>query len=96
MKASWGAGQVAELDLQFHELLVRFANHKRLLSCWRTLLGQLRLMMVSHNLRDRRSLPRTIQNHMQLLNLIKARDESGAVAHVERSGDVYRVQVLAK
>jgi DNA-binding GntR family transcriptional regulator len=96
MKGSWGAGQVAELDLQFHELLVRFANHQRLHSCWQTLLGQLRLMMISHNLRDRRSLTRTIENHKTLIRLIKARDEASAVAHVERSGDVYRVQVLSE
>jgi DNA-binding GntR family transcriptional regulator len=96
MKSSWGAGQVAELDLQFHELLIRFANHKRLHSCWQSLLGQLRLLMISHNLRDRRSLARTVRNHMELINLIKARDESRAVAHVERSGDVYRVQVLTE
>jgi DNA-binding GntR family transcriptional regulator len=96
MKASWSAGEVAELDLQFHELLVRFSNHKRLLSCWQTLLGQLRLMMVSHNLRDRRSLARTVRNHMQLLNFIKARDECAAIAHVEQSGDVYRLQVLTE
>jgi len=96
MKGSRGAGQVAELDLRFHELLVRFANHQRLFSCWQTLLGQLRFLMISHNLRDRRSLTRTIQNHLALLRLIKARDERRAVAHVERSGDVYRLQVLTE
>jgi DNA-binding GntR family transcriptional regulator len=96
MRGSCGAGHVAESDLKFHELLVRFANHQRLYSCWQTLLGQLRFLMISHNLRDRRSLKRTIQNHRELLSLIKARDERRAVAHVERSGDVYRLQVLTE
>jgi DNA-binding GntR family transcriptional regulator len=96
MAASHGPGQAAELDLQFHELLVRFANHRRLLACWRTLLSQLKLLMVSHNLRDRRSLEKTIQNHRQLLRLIRAGDEGRALAHAERSNNVYRVQVLSE
>ncbi|HEV3260688.1 MAG TPA: GntR family transcriptional regulator [Gemmataceae bacterium] len=94
MTGSWGAGQVAELDLQFHELLVGFANHARLLSCWHTLLSQLKLLLVHHNLRDPRSLQKTVQNHRELLRLIKARDECRAVAHLERSGAVYRLEVL--
>jgi DNA-binding GntR family transcriptional regulator len=96
MQASSGAAQIAELDLQFHELLVRFAGHHRLLSCWQTLLSQLKLLLVSHNLRDRRSLQKTVQVHRQLIKLIKARDESRAVAHLERSGSVYRLQVLSE
>ncbi len=96
MQASSGPGQIAELDLQFHELLVRFAGHQRLLSCWQTLLAQLKLLLVSHNLRDRRSLQKTVQVHRQLVRLIKARNESRAVALLERSGNVYRLQVLSE
>jgi len=96
MAHTWGAGQVAELDLQFHELLVRFANHERLLACWQTLLGQLKLLLVHHNLRDPRSLQKTVENHRELLRLIQARDESRAVAHLERSSAVYRLQALAE
>src|SRR5437763_11295938 len=44
LTCGWGAGQVAELDLRFHELLVRFAGHQRLLSCWQTLYSQLKLL----------------------------------------------------
>jgi DNA-binding GntR family transcriptional regulator len=96
MKASSGPGPVADLDLQFHEMLVRFANHKRLLSCWQTLRSQLKLLLVSHNRRDPRSLERTVQNHRELIRLIKARDDAGALDHVQQSGDVYRVQLLSE
>jgi DNA-binding GntR family transcriptional regulator len=96
MKASWGPDKVAELDLEFHELLVRFADHKRLLNCWRALLSQLKLLLVGHNLRDRTSLQKTIQNHAELINLIKARDESRAVVHIERSNNVYRLHALSE
>jgi DNA-binding GntR family transcriptional regulator len=96
MKASSGPGPAADLDLQFHEMLVRFANHKRLLSCWQTLRSQLKLLLVGHNRRDPRSLERTVQNHRELIRLIKARDETGALDHVRQSGDVYRLQLLSE
>jgi DNA-binding GntR family transcriptional regulator len=93
MQAS-GAGKVADLDLQFHELLMRFANHKRLYACWQTLKTQIKLLMVGHNLRARHARQRTVDNHRQLLRFIEARDEACAVAHVERYSDVYRLQPL--
>jgi DNA-binding GntR family transcriptional regulator len=95
LEASRGAGRVAELDLEFHEMLVRFANHRRLLACWLTLLGPLKLLLLDHNLRDRDSRGKTVRDHRQLLRLIRAGDEAGAVAHVEHGGDVYRLQVLS-
>jgi DNA-binding GntR family transcriptional regulator len=94
MTHTWGPGQVAELDLRFHELLVRLANHERLLSCWHTLFSQLKLLLVHHNLREPRSLHKTIENHRELMALIKARDEQRAIAHLEQSGNVYRLEAL--
>jgi DNA-binding GntR family transcriptional regulator len=96
MTHSWGPGEVAELDLRFHELLVRFAGHERLLSCWHTLLSQLKLLLVHHNLREPRSLQKTVKNHRQLMALIKARDGQRAVAYLEESGNVYRLQALSE
>ncbi len=96
MTHSWAPGQVAELDLRFHELLVRFANHERLLSCWHTLFSQLKLLLVHHNLREPRSLQKTIENHRELMALIKARDERRAIAHLEQSSNVYRLQALSE
>jgi len=96
MTHSWGAGQAAELDLRFHELLVRFANHQRLLSCWQTLFSQLKLLLVHHNLREPSSLQNTVQNHRQLMAYIKARDEQQAIALLEHSGNVYRLEALSE
>jgi len=94
MEATGTAGKIADLDLQFHELLVRFANHKRLYACWQTLKTQVKLLMVGHNLRTRRARQQTVDNHRQLLRWIQAHDEVRAVAHVERYSDVYRLQPL--
>jgi len=96
MKASAGADRVAELDLEFHELLVRFADHRRLLISWKALLSQLKLLLVSHNLRDRTSRQKTIQNHAQLIKLMKSGDESRAAEHIARSNNVYRVHAVSE
>jgi DNA-binding GntR family transcriptional regulator len=94
MQSSQRPEDTAELDLQFHEVLMRIADHKRLAACWQSLLGQLRLLLVHQHQRDRRSHQGTIRNHRALLQFLRARDEAGAVGHVERQVDVYRLQLL--
>jgi DNA-binding GntR family transcriptional regulator len=87
--------RLAELDLQFHETLIRFAGHKRLRACWRTLLTPLKLIMITHNLRNPRSPQGTVKHHRELLRHLRARDEAGAIAHLEQGHAVHRLQALA-
>jgi DNA-binding GntR family transcriptional regulator len=94
MQASQGPAQLAALDLEFHESLVRFADHKRLLAGWQALLGQLKILVVHHKMHNRHSLQSTTTDHRALLALLQAGDEAGAVAHIERQVAVYRVQLL--
>lgn len=89
MQASRGARDLAELDLDFHELLLRLAGHQRLLACWLSLRTQIKLLMVTHNLRDPRSARSTVANHKALLQLIEAGDGDGAAAHLEQGNLVY-------
>lgn len=89
MKAAAGAGALADLDLDFHELLVRLAGHKRLLACWQSLRTQIKLLLVTNNLRNPRSLRATVQDHEELLRRLEARDEAGAVAHLEQGNRVH-------
>jgi len=89
MQTTAGPVPVADLDLDFHELLLRLAGHKRLLSCWQSLRTQIKLLMVTYNLRNPRSPRTTIEDHKRLLQLIKARDEEGAAAHLQRGNLVY-------
>ncbi len=89
MRATAGAVPVADLDLDFHELLLRLAGHKRLLACWQTLRSQVKLLMVTRNLRIPDSPRRTVDNHKELIRLIEAGDVDGAVAHLEQANAVY-------
>ncbi len=94
MRASNDPARLAELDLQFHEAIVRAAGHKRLLACWQTLLTPLKLMMISHNRRDPRSPQGTVKHHRELLRLLRAGDMAAAAAHLERGHAVHRLQAL--
>ena len=87
-----GAGAQAELDLDFHELLLRLAGHQRLLASWQSLRTQIKLLMVSHNLLNPRSARSTMANHRELLQLIEAGDQQGAAAHLEQGNMVYFMQ----
>jgi DNA-binding GntR family transcriptional regulator len=91
MRGTAAPEDVADLDLQFHELLVRLAGHKRLLSCWQTLRTQIKLLMVTHNLRNPRSAKNTVENHKELLEILRAGDADAAVAHIKQANVAHLV-----
>jgi DNA-binding GntR family transcriptional regulator len=74
-KSARSAEQLAVLDLQFHEMLVRGANHGRLLAGWLNLRSQIRLLMVQRNLADSGSFQGTVRGHSELLKAIRKCDE---------------------
>jgi DNA-binding GntR family transcriptional regulator len=75
--------QLAQMDLEFHEGIVRAASHGRLLSNWLNLRWQIRLIMVQRNLTDADSRRGTVQGHQELLKAIRAGDADTAVAVLE-------------
>lgn len=95
MESVRGAGPLADRDLDFHELLLRLAGHQRLLGCWQTLRTQIKLLMVTHNVRNPRSLRTTMEDHRALLRLIEAGDQEGAADHLERANLVYFMNAAA-
>jgi DNA-binding GntR family transcriptional regulator len=86
------AADLAEFDLDFHELLLRLAGHQRLFACWQMLRTQIKLLMATHHLRNPRSIRGTVENHKQLLRYIEAGDADAAAAHLEESNRVYFLQ----
>ena len=83
--------QLAQKDLEFHETIVRAAEHSRLLASWLNLRSQIRLIMVQRNLTDADSRRGTVQGHRELLEALQARDAASAVAvlehHLQRQYD---------
>jgi DNA-binding GntR family transcriptional regulator len=75
--------QLATLDLEFHDTLMRAADHGRLLITWLGLRSQIRLLMMRRNLSDAASHRATVQGHKELLEAIQARDVARAVEVVQ-------------
>ena len=76
--------QLAALDLEFHETLIRSAGHGRLLNTWLSLRSQIRLLMMRRNLSDADSRRGTVQGHKELLDAIRQRDLAHALELVEK------------
>jgi DNA-binding GntR family transcriptional regulator len=75
--------QLATLDLEFHETLVRAADHSRLLNTLMGLRSQIRLLMMRRNLSDAESHRATVRCHRELLEAIQKRDLARASEVVE-------------
>jgi DNA-binding GntR family transcriptional regulator len=75
--------QLAQLDLEFHELILRAAQHSRLLATWLNLRSQIRLILVQRNLIDADIVRHTVDSHRSLLQALRAGDQTAAVALTE-------------
>jgi DNA-binding GntR family transcriptional regulator len=78
------AEQLTLLDLQFHEIIVRAADHSRLLASWLSLRSQIRLLLMQRNLCEPSNIPWTPRSHEHLVRAIRARDEAQAVRLAEQ------------
>lgn len=77
-------GEAGELDLTFHELIVRAANNRRLLDSWLALRGQVRLLLLQMD-RDDAKYPRhTAAAHRRVLKAMQSRDQRLAVKLLTR------------
>jgi DNA-binding GntR family transcriptional regulator len=77
------AEELTLLDLQFHEIIVRAADHSRLLTAWLNLRSQIRLLLMQRNLTDPSNIPWTPRSHQILFEAIRDRDEARAVGLAE-------------
>lgn len=84
--------EIAKLDAAFHELLVRASGSERLLSMWLGLRSQVTLLIARINQGFEPFARSAGRNHRRLLELLKAGDETGAVAELERQSKLRRVE----
>jgi DNA-binding GntR family transcriptional regulator len=75
--------QLAILDMEFHDTLMRAAGHGRLLNTWLGLRSQVRLLMMRRNLSDPDSHRGTVQGHQELVEALQRRDLPRALKMVE-------------
>lgn len=77
-------GEAGELDLKFHELLVRAAKSRRLLDSWLALRGQIRLLLLQMDQDDAKYPRHTAIAHRRVLKAMRARDEKLAIRLLTR------------
>ncbi|MBI3839448.1 MAG: GntR family transcriptional regulator [Planctomycetia bacterium] len=77
-------GEAGELDLKFHELLVRAANNRRLLDGWLALRGQIRLLLLQMDHDDAKYPRHTADAHGRMLQAMQDRNEGLAVQLLEQ------------
>jgi DNA-binding GntR family transcriptional regulator len=74
--------EVTDLDIQFHEWLVRSAGHQRLLEAWLNLREQFRIALLSRNIANQDYRDMLLDHHRILVEAL-------------RNGDAERTQRLA-
>jgi len=75
--------EMAEADLEFHEIILRAANHSRLLEAWLQLKSQVRLLMFRH-LHRANAQTVTLGGHQALIDAIAACDRLKAQSLTEQ------------
>jgi DNA-binding GntR family transcriptional regulator len=72
--------ELAQFELEFHEIIVRAAGHERLLASWLNLRSQIRLMLIERVSIDARLRQDTLQGHRELVEAVETGDANRAVA----------------
>ena len=75
--------EAAELDLRFHDLLYRAAQHERLLGFWLDLRPQIHVFLLRRNLADSHFREVVVAGHQDVLDALRNRDERRAVAVIQ-------------
>ena len=73
----------AKLDIQFHKILLEASEHRRLYNAWTTLRSQIHIVLLSRNVANADFREQAVNSHQLILDTIRNRDESRALAVIE-------------
>jgi DNA-binding GntR family transcriptional regulator len=77
--------EATELDMTFHRKLCEMSGHQRLLSAWLSLSAQIRLVVLTHRIRNPRDMKeRAIEWHLHIVNAMRSRDVDKALDELKR------------
>ncbi len=72
------------VDVSFHDVIYRAANHRRLYGSWAVLRPQIETFLNSRPASSREYLSKAVREHTDLLALIRAKDHAAAVRMIEQ------------
>jgi DNA-binding GntR family transcriptional regulator len=75
--------KVAELDIDFHDALIRAAHHQRLYRAWQGLRSQVMVFLLLRDALPDDYLDSWHRDHQTLLDVVRARDVASAVDAIE-------------
>ncbi len=74
LQSRFSLQEAVDLDLQFHEELVKTARHNRVLSMWRSIKPQIWFLIFSRNAYEKRNFEEAVVTHRQIMDAVKAKD----------------------
>lgn len=86
--------EAADLDIQFHETLVRGARHQRLLEAWLNLREQVRIVLVSRNLANEDFRDLFLDQHRDVLKAVCDRDLERAIGLLANHMDLGYIRLI--
>jgi DNA-binding GntR family transcriptional regulator len=75
--------EIAEFEIQFHDLLYRSTGHGRLYQAWSSLRSQVHTLLLSRNVDDPGIRDVVIHRHGLVMDALRSRDENVALAVIE-------------
>jgi DNA-binding GntR family transcriptional regulator len=82
--------EAADLDIEFHEAVIRGARHQRLLEAWLKLREQIRILLLSRNVANQDYRSTMLDAHRALLHALCDADPERAVCLlVEHTNEAY-------
>lgn len=75
--------KAAELDLRFHDVIYQASKHRRLYDCWNTMQAQIHILLLSRTVVDADFRQYTVPSHQDILDAIRNKNESLALALIE-------------
>ncbi len=86
--------EAADLDLRLHDLLYKFARHRRLEDTWSTIRPQIHILLLSRNVSHGDFREMLLTSHQDIVEAIRIRDEDQAVAFIREhlAGSYERVE----
>jgi DNA-binding GntR family transcriptional regulator len=87
--------EAADLDIQFHETLVRGARHQRLLEAWLNLREQVRIVLLSRNVANEDFRDLFLDQHRDVLKAVCDRDLERAIGLLANHMDMGYVRLIS-
>lgn len=75
--------EAADLDLQFHDLLYEFAEHRRLAESWANLRPQVQILLLNRMVAEHNFRHLLVDAHQWLIDALHSGDEARAVGAIE-------------